>query len=101
MIWFFVIWGLINIFAVYLVQYLMEEYISWDAIFVYPVINEWLEYKNYNKVGCWFVRILFTIVFLPYLILHFTVLLLFTIVVLAVSVVVDLFDKIFEKKNKR
>ena len=101
MIWFFVIWGAINIFAVYLVQYLMEEYISWDAIFVYPVINEWLEYKNYNKFGCWLVRILFTIVFLPYLILHFTALLLFTIAVLAVSVVVDLFDKIFEKKNKR
>ena len=101
MIWFFVIWGAINIFAIGLVQYLMDEYISWDAIFIYPIINEWLEYKDYNKFGCWFVRILFTIVFLPYLILHFTALILFTIFVLAVSVIVDLIDKIFKKKSKR
>ena len=98
--WLLVAWGLINIFAVMLTTYWMYDYTSWDCVLIYPLLNEWLSYKDYNKVGSWFIRIAFSIVFLPYLVLHFVSLGISFVVIWVICGICDLFDLLFKKRDK-
>lgn len=99
-LWLLGAWMVLNLGAVFFLSYWLNDYTAWDCVFIYPVLNDWLEYKEYNQFGCWFIRVAFTILFLPYLILHFTALLLFVVFVSIVSVVLDIVDRLFKKKKK-
>ena len=93
----FWIWGIINFISIfYFVAWALRSE-HWYDILLYPMLNDLIEQKGYTAFSRWVIKIAFTIIFLPYLVVHFVSLLILSILVTIIVATLDMIDKMKRK----
>lgn len=100
MIWFYM-WLMANGAALFSITCWQYEYDSWYGILIYPMLNDWMYARNYCKVLRWIVFVLFTILFLPYLVFHFSVLIVMALIVLLIACIIDLIEHCVSRLRRK
>jgi hypothetical protein len=91
------IWLGINFAAlVYFIHILKTTCEYWDAL-LYPKIDRCLDKEDVGNTGKLFVKILFTIMLFPAVVLYFLLILLIAILLFVCVMISKLFKKIFRK----
>lgn len=93
-----IIWLLINIAATVFWLYKAFHSDEWTSLFLYPEIHDKLEDEEVGLVGKLFIDILFSIIFLPAMVLYFTVIFMILALALVLFIIDMLFVRIFGKK---
>ena len=91
------IWGIVNVIGTFAFSLQLMRGDHWYDIFIYPMLGDWLASLRCPTWLEYVVKILFTIVFLPYLIVHMLVITAFALVVMIIVFVLDARDKRIRK----
>lgn len=93
-----IVWLLINIAAVAFWLYKAFHTDDWISLFLYPDIHNKLEDEEVGLIGKLFIDILFSIIFLPAMVLYFTVIFIILALALILFIIEMFFVRIFSKK---
>jgi hypothetical protein len=93
-----IIWLLINIAATVFWLYKAFHSDEWISLFLYPEIHGRLEDEEVGLIGKFFIDILFSTIFLPAIVLYFTVIFMILALALILFIIEMLFVRFFGKK---
>ena len=93
-----IVWLLINIAAVVFWLHKAFHTDEWISLFLYPEIHDKLEDEEVGLIGKLFIDILFSIIFLPAMVLYFTVIFIILALALVIFIIEMFFVRIFGKK---
>jgi hypothetical protein len=93
-----IIWLLINIAAVVFWLYKAFHSDDWISLFLYPEIHDKLEDEEVGLAGKLFIDILFSIIFLPAMVLYFTAVFIILTLASVLFIIQMFFVRIFSKK---
>ena len=93
-----IVWLLINIAAVAFWLYKAFHSDEWTSLFLYPEIHDKLEDEEVGLIGKLFIDFLFSIIFLPAIVLYFTVIFIILALALALFMIEMFFVRTFGKK---
>ncbi len=92
-----IIWSFINVAALLLFIHIAETSINYADPFIYPKIDEWLEKEEVDGFGNIIVKILFTLFFLPALLVYFLLTIIVSLLVLMVIGLCNVIKKLRKK----
>ena len=93
-----IIWLLINIAAVVFWLYKAFHTDEWLSLFLYPEIHDKLEDEEVGLIGKLFIDILFSIIFLPAIVLYFIAIFIILALASLLFIIEMFFVRIFGKK---
>ena len=93
-----IVWLLINIAAVVFWLYKAFHSDEWMSLFLYPEIHDRLEDEEVGSIGRLFIDILFSIIFLPAIVLYFVLIFIIIALVLVIFIIEMFFVRTFSKK---
>lgn len=95
-----IIWGVLNLIALVCVVMAQHQYEEWDGIFIYPIVDKWLEFNGIGKIPGRVITWALTIIFLPMLVFYYFVLALLVICVLSIAGILDAIENLSKKRKK-
>lgn len=84
-----IIWLFINVVSLTVFVHMAKNSEECSDVFIYPKIDSWLEQEEIGRFGKSFVKGLFTIIFLPSIVVYFTVLFTFSFVAIILVLMFD------------
>ena len=92
-----IVWAFVNISAFLLFVHMAETSENYIDPFIYPKLDEWLTKEEVDRFGRIIVKIIFTLFFLPALLVYFSLALILSLLTLMILKIYDFVKKLRKK----